>query len=282
MKDYISEPFLLEKIVVELSCSLTTNGITAGGGSKTAIWSFFILNSKPTLPNAVVGTQTVYHNAGGGAISSFITSSISAGTTCDLVTYSQVSLYDPSNDIRGPVRDQVVPITRTPSFSYWSGQLLLSSSVKNPIQYSKGLTAGFSGYYLYVENLRLSGRSQINEINGRDWVNSFSSPFITGYFHDSSIGAGGIDVPILDSYTKTNPYLLLPSDKLTFGWHMPMKISDSSLTNNSNMTFSPGGINKIILYGSTLRVNPETNQLEEHHETLNQLFSSDSIHETIE
>ena len=49
----------------------------------------------------------------------------------------------------------------------------------------------------------------------------------------------------------------------------------------SSIGFATSGINKITLYGSSLRVNPETNQLEEHHDTLNQLLSSESIHEVI-
>jgi hypothetical protein len=284
MEDYISEPFLLEKIVVELNCSLSTNAITstvAPEGSNTAIWSFFILNSRPTQPNVEVGSQTIYYGLSGEmSLRNFITTSISEKTTCDLVTYSQVSFFDLENGVRGPVRDQIVPITKKDTYSFWTGELIMSSSVKTPIQYPKGILSGFPGYYAYIDNLRLSGRNQVNEINGRDWKNSFSSPNITGYYTDPSFG--GINTPILDSFSKENPYLLLPNDKLTFGWHMPMKFSNfTPLTEISSISFFTTGINKIILYGSTLRVNPETNQLEEHHETLNQLLSSENIHEVI-
>lgn len=279
--DYISEPFLLEKIVVEISCSIQTNGITSGGGSNTAIWNFFILNSRNDIPNKIFGEQTINCIVPGsaGSFSSFVTSSISSGKISDLVTFAQVSLYDPINNIRGPVRDQIVPITRTASYSYWNGQLILSASIRNPIGYNKGLLSGFGSSFSYLEDLRLSGRSQVNEINGRDWKNAFTSPNIIGTYYNPS--GGGINIPVLEAYKINNPYLLLPKDKLTFGWHMPYKFNDEALVNQSNMSFFPAGINKIILYGSTLRVNPETNQLEEHHDTLNQLLCSNSIHETI-
>jgi hypothetical protein len=72
---------------------------------------------------------------------------------------------------------------------------------------------------------------------------------------------------------------LLPTDKLTFGFQLPWN-NDNNINSNS-LSFLTTGINKIILYGSTLRLNPETNQLEEYHDTLNQLLSSNSIHEVI-
>ena len=86
-------------------------------------------------------------------------------------------------------------------------------------------------------------------------------------------------ISINSRYTKPNPYILLPSDKLTFGFQLPWD-NDNGIAQNS-LTFATTGINKITLYGSSLRVNPETNQLEEYHDTLNQLLSSNSIHEVI-
>jgi hypothetical protein len=276
--DYISEPFLLEKIVVEISCSLETNKITTVGGSDTAIWNFFILNSRTYIPNKIAGDQTINCVIGGGSFSSFVTSSVISSKISDLVTFAQVSLYDAAG-VRGPVRDQTVPITRELAYSYWNGQLALSASIRNPIGYDEGLLAGFGGNFVYLEDLRLSGRSQVNEVNGRDWKNAFTSPNIIGYWTDPT--GGGFSIPVLNAYKIDNPYLLLPTDKLTFGWHMPYPFSDTALTNQSNMSFFPTGINKIILYGSTLRLNPETNQLEEHHDTLNQLLCSNSVHEII-
>jgi hypothetical protein len=282
MQNYISEPFLLEKIVVELSCSFETNAITAGGGSTTAMWNFFVLNSRPEISEKTVGDQTIHYVAGGGgSFSSFVTSSISSNSVSDLITFAQVSFYDPVQTLYGPVRDQIVVPTKTLTSTYWNGQLVLSSSIKNPIGYEKGLLGGFGGAnFTYLEDLRISGRSQINQVNGRDWKNSFESPNVIGYWSNPT--GGGISIPILAAYKKENPYILLPTDKLTFGWHMPNKANeDTGSPNVSDMSFFTTGINKIILYGSTLRLNPETNQLEEYHDTLNQLLSSNSIHEVI-
>jgi hypothetical protein len=99
---------------------------------------------------------------------------------------------------------------------------------------------------------------------------------------ESYNNSNGIITKLNEFYTKTNPYILLPTDKLTFGFQLPWSKEGSSTTKFSSLAFSPvKGIHKITLYGSSLRINPETNQLEEHHDTLNQLFSSDSVHEEI-
>ena len=282
MQNYISEPFLLEKIVVELSCSLETNAITFSGGSRTAMWSFFVLNSRPEISEKIVGNQTIYYFVGvGGSFSSFVTSSISSDSVSDLITFAQVSFYDPVQTLYGPVRDQIVVPTKELTSTYWNGHLVLSSSIRNPIGYEKGLFGGFGGEnFLYIEDLRISGRSQINQANGRDWKSSFESPSVIGYWSDPT--GEGINIPILSAYKKENPYILFPTDKLTFGWHMPNKENEyAGSPNVSDMSFFTTGINKITLYGSSLRVNPETNQLEEHHDTLNQLLSSNSICEII-
>ena len=83
---------------------------------------------------------------------------------------------------------------------------------------------------------------------------------------------------------QENPYILFPTDNLIFGWQAPIgNISGSSLGNVGDMgqLHFPQGKGRLILYGSSLRINPETNQLEEYHDTLNQLLNSDSIHEVI-
>ena len=84
---------------------------------------------------------------------------------------------------------------------------------------------------------------------------------------------------IKSSYNNTpNPYLLLPTDKLVFGWQMPLDMDQ--LVISSSMQFANGGINKVIFYGSLLRLNNE-DMLAEHHDSLNQLLSSESTFEVI-
>jgi len=279
----ISEPFLLEKIVLEISGGVA---LELGGAASVAIWSFFILNSRNVISGSNSRQQNVnYTDVGGSSYSSFTTSSLLNNTILDVVDTIQIAISG-SNDPKGYlVREQLIEpwvdyeIATTGSF-----QFLASSVVKSPISYDSSINSSFSGSlsnFKTVEPiLSISGRNQYYDVNGRDWINTFEKPVIVDV-GTINLGAGNVTVNINDKYTKPNPYILLPTDKLTFGFQLPYPDSNLSIFESNSFIFSPQGINKIILYGSTLRLNPETNQLEEYHDTLNQLVSSTSIHEVI-
>ena len=282
MGEYISEPFLLEKIVFEVSSALRvyTNAIVS-----SPIWTFFLLNSRTNVSGSVVGTQTItpYDL---NSNTPFLTSSISNGYQLDLVDYFQIAFTGsvPSNPafhlqsrdreliLRNPLYTAV-----SPTNIYYSNQMTISSSVKSSIAYD-GVYSIFAFGRFFRQDLSISGRSGISSVNGRDWVTSFGKPEIL----NTLAFPYGPPAVINKSYTKANPYLLLPTDKLTIGCQLPWSLyaSEYNLV-SSSITFSPQGINKITLYGSSLRINPETNQLEEYHDSLNQLCSSNSIHEEI-
>lgn len=287
MGEYISEPFLLEKIVFEVSSALRVYPYTGGLTSPSPIWTFFLLNSRTNISGSVVGTQTItpYQL---NSNTPFLTSSISNGYQLDLVDYFQVaftgSVAPPWSSNFGFQSSDRELILRNPSYTnvpptnvYYSNQMIISSSVKSSIAYD-GVYSIFANGYFFRQDLSISGRNSINGLNGRDWVTSFGKPKILNTFGFPY----GPSTVVNTSYTKTNPYLLLPTDKLTIGCQLPWSLYASEYNSvSSSITFSPQGINKITLYGSSLRVNPETNQLEEHHDTLNQLLSSNSICETI-
>jgi hypothetical protein len=95
---------------------------------------------------------------------------------------------------------------------------------------------------------------------------------------------GGVKVPIVANkeYNTTNPYLLLPTDNILIGWGAAT-MEDYSFIGNSTITYQTASIltiasgpAKITLYGSYIREGKEYN------DGLNQLLSSDSIHEVIE
>lgn len=282
MSDYISEPFLLEKIVLETSGTLgkTTYSTTS------AIWTFFLLNSRSQISGANSETQTVSYKIPPSAPSPpliFVTSSLLTNASCDLIDHLQICM-SANGDKNGYLRRELI----VNSFGFSSTkQFILSSSVKTSLSYEEGFPAPYSGSSAgvgggeYIQSLNYSGRNQLNRANGRDWRNTFEIPSIAGV---GAYGIGGFvnSVNVNNNYTKPNPYLLLPTDKLTFGFQLPTgKFIGSGAGEQSTIIFSPQGINKITLYGSSLRVNPETNQLEEHHDTLNQLLSSESIHENL-
>ena len=277
MSDYLSEPFMLEKICLEISSSMNVAGIS---GLSPAIWTFFLLNQRPYLQNKFSLPQDIQYQFGGaGAPSTFTTSSLTTSTINDVVDIIQMALST-SLDTKGYLIREL--LIQNSGGSFYNGQWIMSSSVKSSVAFEEGISYAFSGSIsdgkLVIPKLNISGRNQIESANGRDWVSTFNSPNIigTGSYYINSYDN---PIEINSAYTKPNPYILLPTDKLTFGFQLPWQ-NDNNINSNS-LTFLTTGINKIILYGSTLRLNPETNQLEEYHDTLNQLVSSTSIHEVI-
>jgi hypothetical protein len=309
MSSYISEPFLLEKIVLEFTGAMSSSGIDESGFS--AISTFFILNQTNTVFSKQENTYTTLQaiDVGLGPVLDFgFNNTIPNGTTgIDLVTYCQISALTSSLLVQSSslnddyIRDLNIyqeaqqPVVFSyglnPNFGY-SGSFIVSSSVKSPtaLEYSNI----FRTWYVYsvapsfpcvnyswLDN-RYGGRKMLFEPSGRNWK-QFLAPQNPAEIVTAT-------TPITFSFTtqdktnENNPYILLPTDKLIFGWQAPLSNISGSFTGNCGdlaQLHFPVGEGKVIFYGSTLRFNPETNQLEEYHDTLNQLVSSTSIHEVI-
>jgi hypothetical protein len=129
-------------------------------------------------------------------------------------------------------------------------------------------------------------RSGLFAPGGRDFIGTLekgkilasSDSLISGY--PLSTDPSG-SIITLDRYSKSNPYLLHPTDQLVFGWQLPVanRINSAFGTAQYNgkgteMTFAPVP-SKITFYGSMISEGRET------HDTLNQLLSSVSIYEVI-
>lgn len=286
MEDYISEPFLVEKIVVQFSGALDTNLYDTFYASSTAIWSFFMLNARATVPDKPTKAQSgSFYD---GIVNAYVTSSITANTFLDVVDYAQINWSSVVVQTAQYVNRE---LTLTPEVtvdnSYYVGQMLLTSSVKSSVEFTgaftimSGNTWG-GGEPKYVERLISSGRNQLIDGNGRDWRNTFEKPAV---ILSTDIDGLGVTTNVPAQYNKVNPYILMPKDKVTFGWHNPHPRNGGSTAGTpwySLIRFFPTGVNKIILYGSYLRRNEDTGQLEEYHDTLNQLLTSEAIHEVIE
>ena len=288
MSDYISEPFLLEKLVIETSASVRIFDPTYNTATNSTYQTFFILNQRPFILSKSIGEQIITYATGATALpytTSFATSSYSSQTYRDLVDYAQIAFYGGVYGPQGLAQSpRELNFLNSPN-NIGPRNFIISSSCKSPIKFDEGRRTFFSGAAsdnnYFIEQSVFSGRNSVYESNGREWVSSYENPVIVGtasYF----IG-GGVQnfIDINEQYTKLNPYILLPTDKLIFGGQLPLSAFGTNVGDGVSVTFFPSGINKIILYGSTLRINPETNQLEEHHDTLNQLLSSNSIHEII-
>lgn len=280
LHEYISEPFLLEKIVLEFSGSVYNEPVG------DATWTFFLLNSKYYVSGSISPPQTIqYKIVGPGNPLTITTQSLISNTVCDIIDHLQMCRSSSLDTLGFLNRELLLPESTNPI----KQQFVLQSTVKTSVAYSEGLAASFSGSSIgvggaqYIESLNYAGRNQLNNPSGRDWRSVIENPATIG---TASYFIGGFQnvIDINAAYTKKNPYILLPTDKITFGYQLPWWTfagGGYDFTGYNSITFSPQGINKIILYGSTLRLNPETNQLEEYHDTLNQLLSSNSIHEII-
>lgn len=276
----ISEPFLLEKVVLEISGTLTVPAV-----SSTAMMTFFLLNRRAATPNQFFGQQTIGYVASSSAnVLTTTTYSVSSTTFLDLVDHMQFSLSASADTSAFLPRREALLIKTTPWAGVISQQVRMESVVKNPIGYEESFLMPFSGdltaYNAVKCQLKSSGRNQYTETNGRDWTNSFAKPIVIGTAAEN-LGVTDDRFPISSTYTKPNPYILLPGDQLVFGFQLPVSRVNNETT-HSSFQFATTGVNRITLYGSTLRFNEETGQLEEYHEdTLNQLLCSDIIHETV-
>lgn len=307
MSDYISEPFLLEKIVVYFSGAMDLHYM-AGDPSlaRTCMTTMFILNQKKL--GSITSDQsnqiiTFLSGAYSAPNSGAITFTTTTGTTIptiyngnyissvrDLIGWIQISEItgDGDEEFNKGITREIITETAN-----WSMQFIASSSARSPVERPSGLPILISGSATgdtnyapeYFEKYNISGRLGIPQINGRDYINSFSS------FEFSAVGevitARQFTLPINCSRksSKTNPYLLMPNDNLIVGWQLPISKhgivtgydgGEILIGKGPELTISPNGIHKIIFYGSHIK------EGREHHDTTNQLLTSPAIHEVIE
>lgn len=313
MQDIISEPFLLEKIVLEFTGVMSSSGTDESGFC--AMSTFFILNqtAKNFLYTSSIDQYLTnywpYNPAPPHYVGpdSLVTSSLNitaSNSNVDLVTYLQISaltssLIDQNSliSLLNPIytrdlniyQSATAPVQNSygfnPHFGY-SGSFVVSGNVRSPLNLESGTTffknyaeasilgfpVDFTGFTLLANK---GGRKNLLQPCGRNWKTMLPANSPPTYINGFSYYAETV---------QDNPYILLPKDNLIFGWQAPFGNISGSIAGNcgdmAQMHF-PVGKGKLTLYGSSLRVNPETNQLEEHHDTLNQLFSSNSIHEII-
>ena len=185
----------------------------------------------------------------------------------------------------------------------WNGRVYMELPAKSPIRIAPvgNIENVFSNFTLGQNTTGLQtflsfkydggGRNAlgITVPNGRNYITPVAQVQALGsfknYFNNDK---ENIFVPSENHY-RYNPYILMPSDNLILGWQQPfptnMFISSSNSPQNiftnffsgsfSEIKFLPGDA-KITLYGSYIREGKEYN------DGLNQLLSSDSIHEVIE
>ena len=262
MRDYINRPFLLEKMVLYFSGSLNLNNY-AYPGTQGCISTFFVLNQRKGTIKKL--RRTVQYNTTSSPNQSLIIENNNLPYTRDLVNWIQISRNPTTTD---PIYNEGL----RREFSYegtanTSNQFIVSGTIKNPIQYEQGIRMAVIGTDTgitsceYFESYKTSGRNMINDF-GRNYINSWELAELLGPITFFSLFRSGIP-PVHTfankNYSKNNPYILLPTDNLIFGWQVPYSILPFN-THAANittydgvgpqLTFSKNGIHKIIFYGS--------------------------------
>ena len=160
-------------------------------------------------------------------------------------------------------------------FSSWSQNLQMSGALRVPnladFNNPDSLVLDYQGLTIRILTAGwVGGRNGLSEMaaNGRDIYRA------TQNITPGAVGAS--------SYTPS-PYLLLPTDKLSFRWQMPIPETNNSFIFNPNVPIPsssyvifPAYPAKVVLYGSFV------SEGECENDSLNQVLSSDNIHEDIE
>jgi hypothetical protein len=318
MASYITEPFMLEKIVLEVSATWAIGGVNLTAynlGSRQTITSstntYFVLNQRTnqnynytkSVPNAGEPAFTGGNTLTASVPTNIVLSSGAALTRVDTIrdmvgfghVYSFASGVFTKTIVDGTAitssvdrefifdsNDTILQgSTSGVSGANWTTRLALSMSACTPSYTSNPITdvipryfssgdfdsfaIGFDGYRTGLGLLSKSSRGLVN-----DFFNSEISKIRI---------AGSTTYIVPSKKRRINPYLLFPSDKLVVGWHLPISNNPGQLIipnqSESTLTFHTGSF-KLVLYGSYVRENKE------HNETLNQLLSSNAVHEVIE
>lgn len=271
MKDYISEPFLVEKMVLYFSGALNYNNYFAE--TRGCLTTFFVLNQRKGFIHNV--QRNVSYNS--GSLSELTTTIDNSDqmTMRDLVSWVQISKkpYSGLTDFdKGLDREY-----NYDGYEY-NQQFVVSGVIKSPLEYSEGLRMAIASVddntrntVEYIETLEQSGRN-LTEDRGRSYVNPWQTSPSFGAITLQSVlpGIPPVNTFAKAKYHKPNPYLLLPTDNLVFGFQVPYStfpfnqfFNDIPTYNGLGPTLSASasGIHKVVFYGSLLRDNKE------HHDT---------------
>jgi hypothetical protein len=280
LSDYISKPFLLEKVKLEFSASMSMNNTPnaeAVGG--VAVTNFFLLTQRPCSTRGSISTPQVA--ASNGLPLTALTTTPDSNIR-DLVTFGRVAskVSDPTSRLPGMSSEKNMDLviqptivsTNVDSFD-WAGQKILLMDVKAPYQMlgTGRVTVSSTNQKALTRNSRGS-RNGLGTATGRD-RNPMIPQINSSHYTNDSGGDGYISDPPFAS----SPYLLFPSDKIVLGWQVPLPtnpISLSAVSAGSSLTISAGNW-KLTFYGSYVKEDKE------YHEGTKSSLSSVRVHEAV-
>lgn len=262
----LSNPF--EKVLVDSSRDLIAyGGITS-----------FATNMPPT------------ESFRGGSTSLFTSITPEIGNPTELLT-REVNFFS-----TGAVHDNLSALS-------WTGVVQMEMQARSPIRIDRDNENADNVFSIHAEafnssiityaDLKFSegGRNGLGltQPSGKDRRSPAASLQPTAKFDNLfSLGKENVLVPF-QSHTIPNGYLIEPEDELIVGWQQPIPMfiypTGSGDPNSKNVidqttitsiTFHEHPESRMILYGSELRED------QEFHDTLNQLLTSEAVHEIIE
>jgi hypothetical protein len=324
LKDIIKQPFLVEKIVLEFTASFRSNDFSiywGAGAIGCATNTFFILNQRDISTSKTISQNiTLQTKAPGSYPSNYNPSYTATGSLIDILSY--ISLFTPGADpniwyqnyndsteresVLGPAIEKnkncAIILSTSSNFDdyklgLWSGRYQVSATCVSPVKYVNNTSIPStiisnninirSGSTSQITNIIPSGPGNRGNTNQLIDTRSYLNPAI-GFKYESLFDSFlGTNSEINALSTVVNPYLLLPTDNLIFGWQAPYNgYFYEKQTADGVFIFNAGeilpsltihaGPSKVILYGSYIKEGKEYN------DGTNQLLSSDSVHEVIE
>ena len=282
LQNKIQHPFIVEKMVYEFSASTTNVSSITHTKSYAVAHTFFILNQRSHFKASTFIEERVttddsiaYHMS--MSIPSYTKLSMNAepaliNSIRDIVTFGQMVTF--GSDIFDDhfvnyASDLNIISSESGSGGAWNispKTLILSASIVSP-QKSTGMGYVTVSGKKILEKFDMGGRNGLGQSCGRDLGTSIGGLIPSGgisYVENASF------LPAINT-TISNPYVLLPTDKLIFGWQSPAIVDT-----NDHMQLNIGsGKGKLVLYGSLLKNGREF------HDTLNQPLTSDAIHEAL-
>lgn len=292
MSDYINQPFLLEKLTIELSGAFGGMTLVDRG---PAVFQVFILNQYDVgHPNTSVQILS-------GSSTAVATSHASYAVTRmkDIVTVCYVSLRD-SDGPSSHYRDLTISSVANAAYT---GSFFIEKTVSSPTKHGSDIASlvGVENVYgryetrhpatgagddasVYVRNV-IGSRNALFNNSPRSYINAVSSDAVSASYADPVyVGTGiapTVTNPFSSSHELVSPYLLLPSDRLVIGVANQFGIGnrdDSAHTEDivaKSFLSMFEGRSRITMYGSLVRDEKEFN------DTLNQHLVSDAIHELV-
>jgi len=304
MKDYISCPFLLEKVVVEFSASFGPHNTHVQFHGPN-IKQFFLLrqsNASGSLQN-FEDTLLLCTNPG-----TTTKANVQHGLRKDIIAYGQISVMGgpstPSSYKRdlniqttdafgSPDNTQRLPTTGTFRLPF-SPKVVSKNNFAGACAFTVGNTREAPFPDRESSQISIGGRTAYDISDGRSFVKPVGALSPVGLYRSATQWNApdllntpmAFTISSAASLERASPYILLPNDKIVFGFSNTPNFYVYTQFGNANskryeeglrqanVVLSPG-VGKITLYGSLLRDNQHIPSEQ------NQPLTSNALHEDI-